>query len=77
MIFWKKIADMRNMKGVLVLKKICFQKLHMCVYLQTKFQVPRMILTSFRQNRGWGFVISNAKRAPKKPTQIRVKKSVA
>ena len=47
----------------------------MCVYLRTIFQVPSIILTSFRQR-----VIlpspplpPTSKRIPKEPTQIRVK----
>ena len=54
--------------------KVYFLKLHMCANLGTKFQVQvsSMILTSFRQE-----VIlpppPTSKRAPKKPTQIRVK----
>ena len=44
----------------------------MCVYLRTIFQVPSIILTSFRQR-----VIlpspPTSKRTPKEPTQIRVK----
>ena len=33
---------------------ICFQKLHMGVYLRTKFQVSSMILTGFRLAGGGG-----------------------
>ena len=39
----------------------------MCVYLRTKFQVPSIILTRFRQ----GGVFK--KKTPKRPTQIRLK----
>ena len=42
----------------------------MGVDLRTKFQVSIIILTSFSQGKG---VILPQKRAPKKPTQIRVK----
>ena len=48
----KKKACTSRIKGVLVLKGI-FLKLHMCVYLRTKFQVFGIILTRFRQDR-WG-----------------------
>ena len=49
----------------------------MCVYLRAKFEVSRIIITSFRQ----GVVLHcppppptiNSKRTPRKPTQIRVK----
>ena len=52
-------------------EKVYFLKLHMFVYLLTKFEVSGIILTSFRQR-----VIlppSISKRTPKKPIQIRVK----
>ena len=39
----------------------------MCEYLQTKFQVSRIILTSFRQG---AILPPNPKGTPKKPTQI-------
>ena len=46
----------------------------MCVYLRTIFQVPSIILTSFRQG---NFTLTppppTSKRTPKEPTQIRVK----
>ena len=49
-----------------------FLNLHMCVYLRSKFQVSRIILTSFRK-----VVIlptpNIAKRTPKRPTQITIK----
>ena len=46
----------------------------MGVCLRTKFKVSSIILTSLRQG-GWGGGVSNftsSKRAPEKPTQIRV-----
>ena len=36
-------------KGVLVLKGIFSETAYVCVYLQIKFQVFNIILTSFRQ----------------------------
>ena len=49
-----------------------FLNLHMCVYLRSKLQVSRIILTSFRK-----VVIlptpNIAKRTPKRPTQITIK----
>ena len=49
-------------------------KLHMCVFLCTKFQF--FGITSFRHGGGeanFTPVLSNSKRTPKKPNQIRVK----
>ena len=68
---------------------ICFQKLHMGVYLRTKFQVSSMILTGFRLGGGGGgggnmFTppkqpypppLPASKRNPKMHTQIRVNPS--
>ena len=49
-----------------------FLKLHIFVYLRTKFQVSSIILTSFRQ----GVILAppkhTPKRTPKKSTLIRV-----
>ena len=47
-------------------------KLHMCVYLSTKFQVSRIILTSFRQGVIYPPLPPTSEQTPKKPTQIRV-----
>ena len=71
LIFCKKDADISKIKGTLALKGI-FLKLHMCVNLRIKFQVSSIILTSFRD--GGNFTRPSSKRAPKKPTQIRVNK---
>ena len=65
-------AEISQIKGVLVLKGI-FSETTMCVYLNTKLQVFSINLTRFSQE-----VIlrpfPTAKQAPKKPTQIRLKK---
>ena len=48
---------------------------NMRVYLRAKFEVPSVILTSFRQGGEGGWVIlppTTSKRTPKKSTQIRV-----
>ena len=45
LIFCKKTAKLRESRY----KKVCYLKLHRCVYLRTKFQVSSIILTSFRQ----------------------------
>ena len=49
----------------------------MCVYLLAKFEVSRIILTSFRRRGGGRLILSapfaTSKRTPKKPTQIKVK----
>ena len=53
-------------------QKVYFLKLHMCVYLHTKYQVSGIILMSFRQ----GVILPPpliSKPGPKKLTQIRVK----
>ena len=57
-------------------------KLHMCLYLRTKFEVCSTILTSFRQGWGWGevgdiFNPTTSKRTPKNPTQIKVKRIIS
>ena len=44
----QKNADISKIKRALVPHGI-FLKLHMCVYLRTKFQVSSIILRSFRQ----------------------------
>ena len=49
--FAKKNADISKIKRVLVLK-VYFLKLQMCVYLHTKFQVSSIIPTSFRPGEG-------------------------
>ena len=50
MIFLQKITDISKIKKeALGTKSLCFLKLHMCVYLRTKFQLFSIILTSFRQ----------------------------
>ena len=46
--FFAKIADISKLKRALYWK-VCFRKLHMCVYVRTKFQVSSIILTSFRE----------------------------
>ena len=65
-------AEISQIKGVLVLKGI-FSETTMCVYLNTKLQVFSINLTRFSQE-----VIllpfPTVKQAPKKPTQIRLKK---
>ena len=65
----KEMLTSAKLRGSWYLK-VYFLKLHMCVYLGTKMQVSRIILTSFR----WMGVISphTSKWTPKKPTQIRV-----
>ena len=45
--------------------------IYMCLYLCGKFEVSRIILTSFR--RGNPPTSTTSKRTPKKPTQIRAK----
>ena len=45
----------------------------MCVHWFTKFQVSSIIVTSFRQGNNPPCPIVIAKRAPKKPTQIRAR----
>ena len=66
--FLQKNANISKIKNVLVLKAIIL-KLHLCVYLRTKFQVFNIVLKSFRQE-----VIlptphsPTAKWTPKKPT---------
>ena len=81
--FLQENANISKIKTVLVLK-VYFLELHMGVYLRTNFQVPSIILTSFRQRkdmgRGGGGILSSPttlKRAPKKPIQIRIKACVA
>ena len=70
LIFCKKILTSAKLREPLH-QKVYFLKLHMYVYLRTKFYVSSRILTSFRQD-----VVpppTTLKQAPKKPTQIRVK----
>ena len=45
----------------------------MCVYLRTKFQVSRVIQTSFRERINFSPI---PKQTPKKPTLIRVKTKI-
>ena len=69
LLFWVKVPFL-----VPLLKGVYFLKLHMCVYLRTKFQVSSVILTSLRQ----GVILPpshTAKRTPKKSTFIRVKRN--
>ena len=47
-----------------------FQKLHMYLYLRTKFHVSTIILTSFRQD---VILPPISKQTSEEPTQIRVK----
>ena len=49
--FLTKNADISKMKTALV-QKVYFLKLHVGVYLRAKFQVSRIILTSFRNCEG-------------------------
>ena len=57
--FWKKMltflqknADISKIVRGLVLGKVNILKLHIGVYLRTKFQVSSIVLTSFRQGVG-------------------------
>ena len=76
----KKDTDISKIKSALVLK-LYFLKLHMYVYLRTKFQVSSIIQKSFRQwpgMRGGGCnftpsTTTTSRARPKKPPQIRVK----
>ena len=70
--FSKKNADISKITGAFVLK-LYFLKLNMGVYLRTKFEVYRIVLTSFRQGGSFTSFPTPQKRTPKKPTQIRVK----
>ena len=73
------VKFMFSLIATFYLTEIMCVKLHMCVNLRTKFEVPSIILMSFGQ--GWGegrgggnFTPSpTSKQTPKKPTQIRVK----
>ena len=49
-IFCKKNAGISKIQRALVPKSI-FLKLHMCVYLPTKFEISSKILRRFRQGR--------------------------
>ena len=61
-----KNADINKIKSWYY--NVYFLKLHICVYLRTKFQVSSIILTSFRQ----GVILPHTtKRTPKKFTLIR------
>ena len=64
LIFLQKNADISKIKEVLVINK--FLKLHMFLYLRTKFQVSSITSTSFRQ--AVILTPSKANRTPKKPT---------
>ena len=57
-------------------KKLYFLKLHIDVYLPAKFEVSRIILTSFRQGGGGNSPPHTSKQTPKKPSQIRVSQSL-
>ena len=71
LLFLQKNANFLQIKEILVLR-VNFLKLHMRVYIHTKFQLSSIIL---RQ----GVILLSslltitAKRIPKNPTQIRVK----
>ena len=74
LLFLQKNANFLQIKEILVLR-VNFLKLHMRVYIHTKFQVSSIILTSLEQ----GLILLSplltitAKRIPRIPTQIRVK----
>ena len=61
--FLQKNADIGKIMGILVLKDINFETKYMFVYLSTKFQVSKSQIT---------LPTTTAKRALKKPTQIRI-----
>ena len=48
LIFCKKMLTSAKLSGPWY-QKVYFLKLHMCVYLRTKFEVSSIILTSFKQ----------------------------
>ena len=62
MLAWAKLRE-------LWYQKIYFLKLHMRVYLRTKFQVSSIISTCFRQGR-WFYPHLISKQTPIKSTQI-------
>ena len=57
-LFWPKNANFcKNMVVSAKLRgawnqKVCFLKLHMCMYLRAKFEISRLILTSFDRRKG-------------------------
>ena len=53
-LFLSKNADFLQKKNADISKKAYFVKIHIDVYLRTKFQVSIKILTSFRQGEVWG-----------------------
>ena len=63
----QKIVDISKIKGVLY-QKLYFLKLHMSLYVHTKFQVSSLILTRFRQGVNLPHP-PTTKRNPKKTTQ--------
>ena len=73
--FLQKNADISKIKEVLQLKGN-FLKVHMCVYLRTKFQVSSVILTGFiqgRRKRGRGnFTHSTPKQTSKASALFRI-----
>ena len=52
MLFLPKMVRSAKLSGYWY-QKTYFVKLHICVYLRTKFQVSSKILTTLRQGRGW------------------------
>ena len=66
--FLQKNADISKIKEVLVLNFFFFMKLHMCVYLRSKFQASSIILTSFRQ--GGAILSSHRQTRLKNPPRL-------
>ena len=66
--FLQKNADISKIKEVLVLNLFFFMKLHMCVYLRSKFQASSIILKSFRQ--GGAILSSHRQTRLKNPPRL-------
>ena len=64
LIFFRKNADLTKIKGLLALK-VRFSEILMCLYISTKLQVSKIILTSFWRGGGskinppWSLRVNN------------------
>ena len=65
--FLQKMSTSAKLRGLGI--KTYFLKLLMCVYLRSKFQVSKIILTSFRQGEFYPQITPSAKQPSTMPTQ--------